>query len=260
MDDRNPQAGMWAGGPQHPARPEGSAWSTPAVPPVADVRSRARGGWLVGGVVGAVVLAAAVVAGVMATSSGSGSAPAGSQAGSPWGGHGAGAAAPPAGKVFTHAGDECALIKPATIAAIAPGATCKKAVTDGFQQPGYTLVQPRWSGGQDGSDIDVNLDIGADAEQWYGTTKQAYLHSAGMLDKLEDQRSYPGLGDEAFVAYAVDPSGAQSGSSEIIVRWGNAVVEVSYRYDHDVSGGPVTQQQAEDAAVAAAKDALASLS
>lgn len=253
--------------PQLPAQPPGapSAWSrqVPATPPQdgAPAAGRSRGGarrWLIGG--GAALAVAAIVGVVVATSGDEGKSTTSEK---PPGVPGGPAEPPrPAEKTYTKAPEGCSLIKPATLARIAPGTECVPSPIDKATMPSRITRMPRWQTamGSGGSmlNLDVILTISAGADGMYDMRKETALTALKDVRTTTDSRSVGDLGDEAHVVHAVDKELASLAEAQVIVRSGNAVLAVRYTYDTEDPGK--NQQQSEDAVITAARDVLGSIS
>lgn len=102
---------------------------------------------------------------------------------------------------------------------------------------------------------------------WFGSSAPSKIFAKYKADalkdhpsKIQDQRAVAGLGDEAFVLYSLNPYNPETeGQAQVVVRLANAAFKVTY------SGGvplgnlkyaPVSQKDAEAAAIAIAKDVL----
>lgn len=235
-----------------------SAWSqqVPAGGPGGGPLGGGRRGWLIGG---AAALAVAVIVGVaVAMSGGDGNDTA---SGLPSGIPG-GAAEPeqPTGKAFTKAPKGCELVKAATVTGIIPGAACTPGLFDDKDLASMITRSPSWKREDSGGPyqtLDVHLSIGPGADGNYDMKKQAALKDMGTLRKVMDSRPISGLGEVAFVVYAGDSEGSLT-QAQVIVREGNAVVTTDYTFSRKDSA--TTQKQAEDAAVAVARDVFAALS
>ncbi|WP_235092443.1 hypothetical protein [Streptomyces sp. A1-5] len=244
-----------------------SAWSQPAPSTLPHDGARAAGRpprgarpWLIGG---GAALAVAAVVGVALALSGGGST--GTAAGQAPGGSvtspdpGAGASE---GKTYTKVSEGCQLIKAATLARIAPGTECKPSQFDNATMAAMITRMPRWQApfGSGGAylSLDVNLTVGPAAKNMYDMDKNTALKALGKMRKVTDSRPVGDLGDQAHVVHAVDKPPTSLAEATVIVRSGNATYTVSYTYDPGRSG--TNQQQAEDAALAAARDVLGSLS
>lgn len=253
--------------PPVPAQPPGapSAWSqhlrpTPpqyGPPNGGPPRGRAKP-WLIGG---AVLVVAAIVGVIIATSGGDDKdAASGSPSGAP-----GGAKLPsqaPAGRTFTHVPDGCQLIKAATIASIAPGTECKPSQFDNTTMAALITKMPSWDtpSGSGGHllHLRVHLTVSPGAKGMYDMDKSTALNALKEMRTTTDSRSLTGLGEEAYVVHAVDKDTGGLAEATVIVHEGNAAFSVSFGYDTSDSGP--RQQQSEDAAVAAARDVLGSLS
>ncbi|MEU4845758.1 hypothetical protein [Streptomyces gilvosporeus] len=255
--------------PPIPERAPGapSAWSqtVPATLPQSGGPAAGRAGgnrrsWLIGG--GAALAVAAIVGVVvLATSGGDGKSTASQQSS-------AGAGRPPApgspeaeGKTYTKVPEGCQLIKASTIARIAPGTECKPSQFDNATMAAMITRMPNWktafgSGGAFLS-MDVNLSVGPAGKNMYDMDKHTALHALDKMRKITDSRPLHDLGDEAHLVHAVDKNPMDLAEATVIVRSGNAAYTVGYTYDVARSGK--NQQQAEDAAIAAARDVLGSL-
>ncbi|ANZ20595.1 hypothetical protein SNOUR_36835 [Streptomyces noursei ATCC 11455] len=244
-----------------------SAWSQPAPSTLPDGGAPAAGRpprgarpWLIGG--GAALAVAAVVGVALALSGGDGTGTAAGQA--PGGavtspGPGAGA---PEGKTYTKAPEGCQLIKAATVARIAPGTECKPSQFDNATMAATITRMPGWKTpfGSGGAMLHMNVDltVGPAAKSLYDMKKHSALFALAKMRKVTDSRSIGGFGDEAYLVHGVDKPPMNLAEATVIVRSGNAAYTVSYTYDPGRSG--INQQQAEDAALAAARDVLGSLS
>ncbi|MGA4849315.1 hypothetical protein ACOBQB_24775 [Streptomyces sp. G5(2025)] len=254
--------------PQAPDAP--SAWSQP-VPPGGPggfdgpggpgPRGGRSRGWLIGG---AAALAVAVIVGVVVVTSGDDDSKGGSAAAEPGVPDGGpeGAAkpkAPSAGKAFTKVPKGCELIKPATIAKIAPGAECKPSFTDDADTSMMISRMPRWEHpgyGGDYQSLDVSLTVGANVKGQYDLKKRGVLRA--VAGTVEDPHSVNGIGQEAFAAHHVDSKGGSLTYAKVVVREGNAALAVDLVYSQDTSD--LTREQAEDTIITAARDVLASMS
>ncbi|MEV0369758.1 hypothetical protein AB0I10_08020 [Streptomyces sp. NPDC050636] len=251
--------------PPMPAQPPGapSAWSQqlPAGLPQAGgpAAGRPRAGarpWLIGG---GAALAVAAIAGVVIAMSGGGgkSTAAGASPGAP-----GGAVKPSApGKAYTKVPEGCELIKASTIARIAPGTECKPSQFDNATMASMITRMPSWdtpfgSGGEFLS-LDVSLNVSPGASGMYDMKKKSALTALDKVRTVTDQRSLSGLGEEAYVVHGADKAPMDLAEATVIVRAGNAVFTVGYTYKPADSGK--TEKQAEDDAIAAARDVLGSL-
>ncbi|MFH8288973.1 hypothetical protein [Streptomyces sp. NPDC018059] len=253
--------------PQAPGAP--SAWSQP-VPPGgpggpggAGPRGGRARGWLIGG---AAALAVAVVVGVVVVTSGDDDGEGGSASAKP-GVPGAGPEGaakpkvPSAGKAFTKVPKGCELIKPATVEKIIPGAECKPNFTDDADTSVMITRMPRWEhpgGGGDYQSLDVNLAVGASVEAKYDLKKRSALKDLKGVRKVEGSRPVSGLGEEGVVVNSVDGIDGSLATTEVVVREGNAALEVGITYSLERSS--LTRKQAEDTVTTAARDVLASMS
>ncbi|WP_405614261.1 hypothetical protein [Streptomyces sp. NBC_01508] len=243
--------------PQPPGGP--SAWSQP-VPAGGPGNQGPRGGrsrvWLIGG---AAALAVAVIVGVVVAMSGGDDK--GTASGRPSGAPG-GAAEPkvPSGKAFTEVPKGCELIKASTIEKIAPGGECTPGLMDDKDLASMITRMPRWEPpgyDADYQSLSVTLTVSPSAKSGYDTRKKTALSDLGDLRTVLDSRSVGGLGEEAFVVYSVGTDGSPA-QAEVIVNEGNATLTADLTYSRDSSDR--TQKQAEDDAITAARDVLASLS
>ncbi|MEV6246696.1 hypothetical protein AB0M38_10875 [Streptomyces sp. NPDC051742] len=234
-----------------------SAWAQP-VP--AGPGAGPRGGARVWLIAGAAALAVAVTVGVVVALSGGddkGTASGPPSAGKPGG---AGKAEEPAEKAFTNVPKGCELVKASTVEAIIPGAACTPGLFDDKDLASMITRGPSWERpGHDGpfQNLDVHLTVGVAAKGNYDMKKEVALKDMGTLRKVMDSKPVSGLGQEAFVVYAGDSDGSLT-QAQVIVREGNAVVTSEYTFSRKDS--TTTQKQAEDAAVAVARDVLGSLS
>ncbi len=154
-------------------------------------------------------------------------------------------------RIFTHIAAECSLIKPATLASIAPGATCTEAPTDAASA---SMKQPSWSNenietASDLISIQVTVNLSPDATGWFSMSKTSFLDVRGKNDTLHDSRTLTGLGDQEYVGYVTDkitPSSGMAGGGRALGQRPSSPTE--YNYDTEVSGQTETQQQAENAA------------
>ncbi|TJZ43585.1 hypothetical protein FCH28_32875 [Streptomyces piniterrae] len=204
---------------------------------------------------------AAVVGVVVAMSGGDGES---TVAGRPPGATGGGAR-PPApedvGKTYTKAPEGCDLIKPATLARIAPGTECVPSELDKSKIASMITRMPRWETrmGSGGSmlNMSVHLSVGPGSKGMYDMYKKSALTALKDMQTTTDSRSVGDLGDQAHVVHAVDKKLGSLAQAQVIVRSGNAVITVDYSYDtRDSAKG---EKQSEDAAVAAARDVLGSI-
>ncbi|REK84640.1 hypothetical protein DY245_42410 [Streptomyces inhibens] len=175
-----------------------------------------------------------------------------------------GAAKPsaPTEKAFTKVPEACKLIKASTIARIAPGTECKPSQFDNATMAAMITRMPSWrtpfgSGGKM-LDLGVNLMVGPSAKGMYDMHKSSALNALKKVRTTTGSRSLSDLGEEAYVVHAVDKDPMSLAEAQVIVRAGNAEFTVGYTYHTSDSGK--NQQQAEDAAIAAARDVLGSLS
>ncbi|MGV9879052.1 hypothetical protein [Streptomyces sp. NPDC003006] len=245
--------------PQAPGGP--SAWSQP-VPAGGPGNSAPRGGrsriWLIGG---AAALAVAVVVGVVIATSGDddkGGTASGKPSGAP--GDAAKPKAPSSGKAFTKVPKGCELIKASTIEKIAPGGECTPGLMDDKDLATMITRMPRWEPADYGryQSLSVSLTVAASAKGQYDLKKRTALSDLNGLRKAEGSRPVSGLGEEALVVSTVDARDGTLAQSEVVVREGNASLSVDFTYSRSTSD--TTQKQAEDAAITAARDVLASLS
>lgn len=173
-----------------------------------------------------------------------------------------GAAQPeePTEKAFTKVPKGCELVKASTVERIIPGAECTPGLFDDKDLASMITRSPSWERpGYDGpfQNLDVHLSVGVGAKENYDMKKGSALKDMGTLRKVMDSKPVSGLGQEAFVVYAGDSEGSLT-QAQVIVREGNAVVTSDYTFSRKDSD--TTQKQAEDAAVAVARDVLGSLS
>lgn len=166
------------------------------------------------------------------------------------------------GRTFTHAPKGCGLVKPATIATYLPRANCdegpKPVGTGGDtiqRSPIWTTINiaPGLVSGQ----ISLQLTISADAPNMYQDGKDRELTA---IPRISDKRAVGGLGDEAYIVYGI---GRGESETEIVARWGNAELDLTFHAGVDAPGGndtPIPPAKAEAAATAAARDAYAALS
>ncbi|MFG2333355.1 hypothetical protein ACGFMM_27540 [Streptomyces sp. NPDC048604] len=263
------------GQPPMPDRPAGpppagapaptSAWTQP-LPPFQGQNGATGTGrpggvptpWLIGGA--AAFVAAVVIAVVVATSGGGGTNAA---PGGPAGVPGApGAEQPePGGKAFTKVPEGCDLIKPATVAGLVPGAECKPSQFDNATLASMITKMPEWdtpmgSGGPMLT-VRVSLVVSPAAKGQYDMKKTTALTGAKTM-RTSTGRALSGLGEEAMVVHHVGKAPFDGAESEVVVREGNAAFTVQYNYNPEDSGR--TQAQAEQGAIAAARDVLGSLS
>ncbi|MGA5821475.1 hypothetical protein ACPC54_26825 [Kitasatospora sp. NPDC094028] len=176
----------------------------------------------------------------------------------------ASAAAPPSGPAspsaapYTALAAGCALVRPETVARYAKGAPCK----EGAPMPNaITMSSGSWTSLDSGMTMMQVIVILSPAA---GTVYQESLRSARSLAttvatmKITDDRAVPGLGEQATLLYTVSSG---FGSIELVVLQRNAVVTVKYqsatRSGYTVKDVPPSD--AEAAATAAARDALATL-
>ncbi|KIZ16554.1 hypothetical protein SNA_19825 [Streptomyces natalensis ATCC 27448] len=209
-------------------------------------------------------MAAIVGVVVVATSGSDGKSSASEQSSAGQGGAGQ----PPAsgspeaeGKTYTKVPEGCQLIKASTLARIAPGTECKPSQFDNASMAAMITRMPNWKTAFGSSDaflsMDVNLSVGPAGKNMYDMDKHTALHALDKMRKITDSRPLHDLGDEAHLVHAVDKAPMSLAEATVIVRSGNATYTVGYTYDVARSGKD--QQQAEDAAIAAARDVLGSL-
>ncbi len=173
-----------------------------------------------------------------------------------------GAAAPPAPakKSFTKVPEGCGLIKPSTVARIAPGTQCKPSQFDNATMAAMITRMPSWEtpfGTGQMLRLSVNLTVSPAASGMYDMHKRSALEALKKVRTITDSRPLSGLGEDAYVVHGVDKDPMDLAEAQVIVRDGNAEFTVSLTYDARAAGR--NQQQAEDAAVAAARDVLGSL-
>ncbi|MFF0206182.1 hypothetical protein [Streptomyces sp. NPDC005017] len=164
------------------------------------------------------------------------------------------------GKAFTKVPKGCELIKASTIERIAPGTECTPGLMDDADLATMITRSPRWeSQGYDSPflSLDAHVVVMPAAKETYATEKKVALKGRGELYKVIDSRPVSGLGEEAFMVYGGDTDGGLA-SAQAIVREGNATVTADYTFSRKDS--TTTQRQAEEAAIAAARDVLGSLS
>ncbi|MFJ2583131.1 hypothetical protein OG842_14125 [Streptomyces sp. NBC_00376] len=189
------------------------------------------------------------------------------------------------GRVFTDAPDGCSLLKPATIDAYAPGATCTPSPFDKPTVPGLTTRRPEWSsdassGANGYVSIGVDLSIGSGVLDTYSSEKDSTAHMFTLVrdkyrmnksnaadmydgDLLTLKASHPltGVGDEAHLYYGISTASDRA-DAELVARSGNAEFTVSYsgtREGPGVGETPVARREAEAALTAVARDVLKSL-
>ncbi|MFF1715155.1 hypothetical protein [Streptomyces sp. NPDC058268] len=249
--------------PPHAPGPP-SAWSQP-VPPDGHRGpggSGPRGGrsriWLIGGTA---ALVAAVVIGVVVATSGDDdkSTAKGKPSGAP-----AGVAkpkAPSGGKAYTKVPKGCELIKASTIDKVAPGGKCTPGLMDEEDLPTLISRMPRWEPADYGGSyqsLSVSLTVGASAKSQYDAKKTTANSDLKGIRKVEGSRPVSGLGEESLIVDTVDARDGSLAQSEVVVLQGNAALSVDFTYSRENSD--TTKKQAEDAAIAAARDVLGSLS
>ncbi|MEN8651466.1 hypothetical protein ABCR94_12685 [Streptomyces sp. 21So2-11] len=252
--------------PPIPAQPPGapSAWSQTLPLGGAPTAGRPHGSarsWLIGG---GVVLAVGAIVGVVLAVSGSDGPPAAS--GNPPGAAGGAAkpAAPeqaPAGKAFTKVPEGCELIKASTIARVAPGTECEPSQFDKATMAAMITRMPSWrnpsgSGGAYVS-LNVNLTVGPSAASMYDMHKTSAHTALKKVRTVTDSRSLNDLGEESHLVHAVDKDSMPLAEAKVIVRDGNAEFTVGFTYSPSDSGK--SEKQAEDDAIAVARDVLGSL-
>ncbi|WP_407288724.1 hypothetical protein [Streptomyces sp. BP-8] len=212
--------------------------------------------WLIGG--GALLAVGAIVGVVVAVSGGDGESAA---SGKPSGAPGAAAPPAPAKKSFTKVPEGCELIKPSTLARIAPGTECKPSQFDHATMAAMITRMPSWETpfGAAGHmlDLQVNLMVSPSASGMYDIHKKSALEALKKVRTITDSRPLSGLGEDAYVVHGVDKDPMDLAEAQVIVREGNAEFTVSLTYDTRAAGR--NQRQAEDAAIAAARDVLGSL-
>lgn len=249
-----------------PAQP---AWGRPQAPmpghyrlPPPGTPPRTNRMWLIGG--GAAAVVALVVVVLLATSGGGGSA----------GADGGSQAAPGlrphvvAGKEYTDVTlDTCSLVKPETISTHAAGATCTLPPLNGRDLPKMMTRIANWetefgSGSSKRVTMDLNITVGPDPSGMFDIKKEVGLTALDDVRTIKDQHTIPGLGDEAFVYYAVDKPPFNLAEAQVLVRSGNALITVSYNgqiYGTDGEKSPIPQQESEEAVIAVVKDVLEKL-
>ncbi|WP_234336411.1 hypothetical protein [Streptomyces sp. NRRL S-920] len=242
-----------------------SAWSQPVPPgnPGGPGDSGPPGGrraWLIGG---AAALAVAVIVGVVVLSTGDddkGDTAASKPPSAPGGA--AKPKAPSVGKSFTKVPKGCQLIKASTIEKIAPGGNkCTPGLMDEKDLATMITRMPRWEPNDYGGpyqSLSVSLTVGASVKGQYDLKKKTALSDLNGLRKVEGSKPVSGLGEEAVVVSTIDAQDGSLAVSEVVVREGNAALAVDFTYSQESSD--TTRKQAEDAAVAAARDVLASMS
>ncbi|TGB13305.1 hypothetical protein [Streptomyces sp. MZ04] len=182
------------------------------------------------------------------------------------------------GRFFTDAPDGCSLIKPTTIDAYAPGATCTPSPFDRPITPGLTIRMPSWSTGTSREvSIDLNLRIGSGVLDTYSSEKDSAAHTFALVrdsyrtekdaiaskfdgDHITLKASHPlaEIGDEAHFYYGISTV-PESAEAEVVVLSGTAEFTVSYSATREGTGAPVSRREAEAALSALARDVLTSL-
>jgi hypothetical protein len=244
-----------------PVRPAWGQRPQPPMPGQYQFGTPPRGNrmWLIGG--GAAAVVALIVVIVLLATSGSDSA-----------GTGGGSQAAPdrqphvvTGKEYTDLTmDTCSLVTPETISTHAPGATCTLSPLNGRDLPQMMTRIASWetelgSGSKADLQLDLNITVGPDPSGMFKIKKDSALTALSDVRTVKDQRTIPGIGDEAFVYYAVDNPPLELAAAEILVRSGNALITVSFNgriYGADGEGTEIPQQESEDAVIAVAKDVL----
>ncbi|MEV8315148.1 hypothetical protein AB0Q95_13325 [Streptomyces sp. NPDC059900] len=261
-----PMPGQAPPAPPHAPGPP-SAWSQPAPAggpglPGGPGGPGPRGGrsrmWLIGG---AAALVAAVVIGVVVATSGDDDKK--SAAGKPPGAPGGVTEpkAPSKGKTFTKVPKGCELIKASTIEKIAPGGECTPGLMDDKDLATMITRMPRWEPADYGGtyqSLDVSLTVGANVDGQYDLKKKSALSTLKGMRKVESSRPVSGLGKEAVVVATVDARDGTLAQASVVVMEGNASLNVDFTYSR--ANSDTTSKQAEEAAITAARDVLASLS
>ncbi|MEU3690422.1 hypothetical protein [Streptomyces narbonensis] len=241
--------------PQAPGAPSAWAQPVPAGSPGGGPRGGVSRAWLIGG---AAALAVAVIVGVVVATSGGDDE--GTASGPPSGVPGGAAEPEEPSKAFTKVPKGCELVKASTVEGIVPGAACTPGLFDDKDLASMITRGPSWERPDSSGPfqtLKVHLSVMPGAKGNYDMKKEVALKDIGTLKKVFDSRPVSGLGEEAFVVYAGNPDGSLT-QAEAIVREGNAVVTSDYTFSREDS--TTTQKQAEDAAIAVARDVLGSLS
>ncbi|MFI5764223.1 hypothetical protein ACIA8F_25205 [Streptomyces sp. NPDC051563] len=174
------------------------------------------------------------------------------------------AAAPAAGVTATGAPptqphttlvDGCALLRPETVERHIKGATCIASPSSGGASSRGT-----WTSKQAGyADMEVEIVLSPSAESIYQETLTLDRTTATTTGaKITDDRSVPGLGDKATLLYTDYGS---SGRVSLSVLQKNALIGVEYSgfTSSGLTVKNIPRDIAEAAAIACAKDALATL-
>ncbi|MEU6583029.1 hypothetical protein [Nocardia sp. NPDC046763] len=138
------------------------------------------------------------------------------------------------GPTYQSPTDECALISPAVLTTYTPGAACKRTPTvpmahgEFTRSPSWTVDAPTHP-----ASIQVDLRITSAAAKSYANAKSSFLDRYGpQLTKPKSADINPSdLGPQVQEAFVI--SGASVGfpgraDSRLIMRAGNAVVEVAF--------------------------------
>ncbi|MFF2432194.1 hypothetical protein [Streptomyces mirabilis] len=233
---------------------------TPApLPDQADLRPAGptrRWTWLLGGITagaGTAALVLSLVATLVSPAATTPAAAATTSATAP-----SSSSAKPTDAPYTTLAKGCSLLRPATVAHYAKGATCTAGSTVGGEtnssavwatkdyRTGYAFVQ-----------VEVQLNTqGESVYQQILTLDRSTLPTSGM--KIADDRAVPGLGDKAALLYS---TGSGVGRVDLVVLQRNALISITYE-GAALSGftpTAVPSATAETAATACARDALATL-
>ncbi|MEV0533619.1 hypothetical protein [Kitasatospora sp. NPDC050463] len=236
---------------------------TPAtLPDPADLRPAGparRWTWLLGGLTagaGAAALALSLVANLVDPAPTAAPTTAVTSAAAVPGGPSSSDPATPTTAPHTTLVDGCALLRPETVERYVKGATCTAPTSVG----GTTLSRGAWTSKDSGyADAQVGVMLSPLAESVYQqtlTTSRTMATTTGA--KITDDRAVPGLGDKATLLYT---SYSGFGHVDLTVVQRNALVTV--RYSALTHSGltlkDVPSDTAEAAAIACAKDALATL-
>ncbi|MGW6023379.1 hypothetical protein [Streptomyces sp. NPDC055099] len=167
---------------------------------------------------------------------------------------------PSGGKAFTKVPKGCELIKASTIEKFAPGGKCTPGLMDEKDLPSMITRMPEWRPDDYGvyQSLGVSLTVGASAKGQYDVKKKTALSDLNGMRKVEGSQPVSGLGDESLVVNSVDAHDGTLAQAEVVVLEGNAALRVDFVYSRESTD--TTQKQAEDAAVAAARDVLGSMS
>ncbi|MBB1255426.1 hypothetical protein H3146_18990 [Streptomyces sp. OF3] len=165
------------------------------------------------------------------------------------------------GKTYTKVPEGCELVKAATVARLAPGAECEPSQFDNATMPAMITRMPRWkwpSGAADGpQNLNVHLTVGPHAAGMFDMQKKSAEEALKDVRDVTDSRPLDGLGEKAHVVHGVDREPFDLAGAKVIVSDGNATFTVELGYHPQRSG--LSERQAVDGVVAAARDVLAAL-